>query len=367
MTKKREYSLDVLKIVTTLVVLLIHYQQVFQGIPGLHYPFYAGSRTFFLFAVELFFVLSGFLMYRYEKRIREGMSFPRFFLRRYLRFLPLMAMSVTVYAALSWGLFYDHFRTTGELRGLYLLEEPSVWGWLVTALGLQAGWGPADPHINAPLWYISALLGCCLVFYGIVRVSRRLKISPCYFYAGMILLGISLNGHPYDHLPFLTASMARGYYSFFAGLLLAKVLEKRPVSLRTAGVCAGIVLVFFTAFRFSWTRALMEPNYMMLAGIVVLPALVTLFLSAPIRRLFAHPWLGTLGAIAFDVYIWHDTGNVLAAILGEAFSWNAFFYSVPGMVIWIALTWAFGAFSYFCIEKPIDRRVQAWMEKQPWA
>ena len=148
---------------------------------------------------------------------------------------------------------------------------------------------------------------------------------------------------------------------------LAEALEKHSVRLRTAGICAGIVLVFFAAFRFSFTRVLMEHNYVMMAGVVIMPALVTLFLYDPIRRLFAHPWLGTLGAIAFDVYIWHDTGNVLAAILGEAFSWNAFFYSVRGMVIWIALTWLFGAFSYYCIEKPIDRRVQAWMEKQNWA
>ena len=367
MTKKREYSLDVLKIVTTMLVLLMHYQQVFQDIPGRHIYFFNGSRTFVLFVVETFFVLSGFMMHPYEKRIREGLSFRRFFLRRYLRFFPLMAMSAIVYAILSWGLFYDHFCLTGELRGLFVMEEPSVWGLLVTMLGLQAGWGPANPGINNPLWYISALLGCYLVFFVIVRVSRRLKISPCYFYVGMTLLGISLYRQSYENLPFLTADMARGYYSFFPGLLLAEALEKRPVSLRTAGICAGIVLVFFASFRFSYTRALMEHNYVMMAGVVVMPALVTLFLYDPIRRLFAHPWIGTLGAIAFDVYIWHDTGNVLAVILGEAFSWNTFFYSVRGMVIWIALTWLFGAFSYYCIEKPIDRRVQAWMEKQNWA
>lgn len=360
---KRIYSLDALKCLATTLIVFHHYQQTFHDIPGRRIAFYGGS-FFFGYLVELFFLISGFLIFKYEKRIQEGLSFRRFFFRRYLRLLPLMVLSTTFYMLLTCGFFFDTFRLTGEVRGLMITEKPSVWGWLITCLGLQAGWGLENPCLNNPLWYISVLLACYLFFFLFVRLAARLRVSPRFFYAGMLLLGLSLSRHAYGNLPFLTGEMGRGYCSFFPGLLLAAFWENRQIDRRAVGLCLIIPIGFLLGFATDYGRALLKPGMSQLLPLLVWPALVTLVLSEPAQRLFCSPKLGTLGAVAFDVYSWHDCANLLFVILGETFSWNPFFFSVRGMLVCAVCVWLFGAFSHFCIEKPLARYTDRLLEKR---
>lgn len=66
----REYSLDFLKVVATIIIVFHHYQQGF-GVAFSKFNF-AGGKFYFGYIVELFFVLSGYFTYKYIKKIAGG-------------------------------------------------------------------------------------------------------------------------------------------------------------------------------------------------------------------------------------------------------------------------------------------------------
>lgn len=57
--------------------------------------------------------------------------------------------------------------------------------------------------------------------------------NACYI--GMMVLGLLLMMHPLQ-LPLLYSTNGRGYFSFFAGIMLAQMMEKTSDEKRTSGV-----------------------------------------------------------------------------------------------------------------------------------
>lgn len=62
------------------------------------------------------------------------------------------------------------------------LDKINLKNIIISCLGLQAGWGVENPMINNPMWYISVLLLCYIVFYIITKISKKIKISPFWLY-----------------------------------------------------------------------------------------------------------------------------------------------------------------------------------------
>ena len=75
--RERIYSLDVLKILGTVIVVFHHYQQYMEvKFPnGVNYFF---GQFFFGYVVELFFLLSGFFAWHYVKKSRMAFLFDNF-------------------------------------------------------------------------------------------------------------------------------------------------------------------------------------------------------------------------------------------------------------------------------------------------
>lgn len=80
--EQREYSLDLLKILATIMIVFHHYQQG-EEVVFSHWNFFNG-KFYFGWLVELFFMLSGYFMFRYVEKIQNGLSFKQFYLKRYL-------------------------------------------------------------------------------------------------------------------------------------------------------------------------------------------------------------------------------------------------------------------------------------------
>ena len=109
-SQDRQYSIDFLKIVATILIVFHHYQQIFIEQTGTWYGkvlFYNGS-FYFGYVVEFFFIVSGFFMYRYIQRIQEGLTFKNFILKRTSRLIPLMAVAAVVYE-IFLAMFHNTF------------------------------------------------------------------------------------------------------------------------------------------------------------------------------------------------------------------------------------------------------------------
>ena len=153
---KRLCGLDFLKIAATILIVFHHYQQIV----GTAYGADVFSVNFDLsLMVELFFIISGYLMYRYIGLIESGLSFPQFYIKRFLRFFPILticAITMTVFAYLYKSLYGEFY---------FGVDTYSLWTILITSLGIQEGWGITNPGINNPTWYISYLMLCYIFFY----------------------------------------------------------------------------------------------------------------------------------------------------------------------------------------------------------
>lgn len=107
--------------------------------------------------MELFFCLSGYFMFSYIEKIEGGLSFPRFYLKRYLRLAPMLLIGAVVY---EFFLVTYHRIYTSSWMDI----TASFWGIIIDALGIQDGWVLSNPCVNNPTWYISVLLLCYILF-----------------------------------------------------------------------------------------------------------------------------------------------------------------------------------------------------------
>ena len=159
MDRERNCSLDVLRITATVLIIFHHYQQItgayFEG----HINFFNG-RFYFGYLVEFFFLLSGYFMYRYVEKIREGLSFEAFFVPRALRLLPLVFVS-----SVAEQVFLGVYKSVCGGGTGFDNVSISIWGLVLNAFGLQTGWVFNGYMINNPTWYISVLMLCYVVFY----------------------------------------------------------------------------------------------------------------------------------------------------------------------------------------------------------
>lgn len=159
---EREYSLDLIRIIATILIVFHHYQQVtgavFDSINFWNGKFYFG------YMVELFFILSGYFMYKYIAKIKKGESFSGFYKKRFLRLFPLM-----LFGAIMYEIFIIIYQRV--YNELWFGIHPTLWGTIIASLGIQEGWGFLNPCVNNPTWYISVLLLCYIIFYMSVVIS----------------------------------------------------------------------------------------------------------------------------------------------------------------------------------------------------
>ena len=352
--RERIYSLDVLKILGTVIVVFHHYQQYMEvKFPnGVNYFF---GQFFFGYVVELFFLLSGFFAWHYVKKIQDGLSFRQFFGKTWLRFAPFLVLGAFASGLLHivyQKLFYAPFMDTSV----------SLWNILKAALGIHSGWmfAPQEP-INGHTWYISVLLLCYVILWCLVRISQRKNISPCLLFAGMTVLGIFL-WETKCGLPFLYKDNARGYMSFFFGLLMAQLLEIAPVGRKGTLSCLAVILLLTFLFAAKYTYVADGLNYLLLY--VYFPCFVIVFLSEPMQKLFRHTLVGTVSALSVNTYMWH--GSILRAlrILTNLRPQLIPLQNRTTMYLVMVFCFLCGTVSHFALEKPYNKYLSTRSSRQ---
>lgn len=163
--------------------------------------------------MEFLFMMSGFQLYlAYHNRIKNNeISFVDFFKKRFVRLYPPMIISTIV---MSVGLLvYKHY-TLEEWCGVFFMPK----AFIMSILGIQA-W-TTDTHVlNGPLWFLSVLVLCIIVYYLVERISAKYNLAVLGLFIPIILA----LGHFFDPSMFiwLHNDVCRGFYGFFAGAIFA--------------------------------------------------------------------------------------------------------------------------------------------------
>ena len=184
-------------------------------------------------------MLSGFLTaYTYRSTLCEGqLSFSGFLARRLRRLYPLYILTTVVQLCLRILLN----ETTGITAKAILLN----------VLMIPSGWIDDSLPFNTPLWFVSVLILCYIIFFVLCRLTgkdgRRYMTLVILF----MLWGLVLEIGNFD-IPFCYNYNGEGLLNFFAGCLLLEAyssLDKSYIKkLSTLGMAAICLLGAFSIF-----------------------------------------------------------------------------------------------------------------------
>ena len=364
--------MDSLRAIAVTAVLLTH---------ASYYVAESGPQLFvhmrFDMGVTIFFVISGFLIYRpwVHARLRgEPSPLVRVYAwRRVLRIVPaywvaltLVALVVGVAGLWSWkgaGVYYGFLQAYfpryaggGLVQAWSLCVEMAFYVFVPVYALMLARLRPADPERRlrqeliglAGLIVLSGAFNVFAVLAGTLEKANLsvLQINPVAaldaFAVGMIYATISCWYQDRDRLPSPLRVMDRHSWLPWAFALVTFLIVSYGIGV------TGRLDQRFGRLQFIERHYL----YLLTAGAVVLPAMFGDFTRGWVRRLLGNRVLLYIGLISYGIFLYHF------AVLAQLDKWG-FAETVRGR--WPALLWIVVAFvaavaiatvSYYVLERP---------------
>ena len=307
-------------------------------------------------AVDLFFILSGFVIwYNYAARLREGgWNEARLFLwRRFARVWPLHGAILAVFVVFA-GLLL----ATGRDASGYPLAELPLHVLLIQNWGLTA-----ELAWNHPAWSISTEFAAYLLFPLLVFAVRweRLPgwalLALAAGLASALYLLFALTGRETLGADIPQTGLWRCLAGFAMGMILC-LLWQRWRDAPRAGLMAALSCTSIVAA--AWTFGLPETAWVPVAFFSGLLALA--LDRGPVARLLGGKALTWLGEVSYSTYLAHFLLFILYKI---AFVDASLQLGWIGLAGFLALVLAASAALYYGLEKPAQR----WLNRRPprWA
>jgi peptidoglycan/LPS O-acetylase OafA/YrhL len=345
-------------------------------------------------AVQLFFALSGFLLFRpYLAALAGGRPRPRsrdFFQRRALRILPaywfaLTAMAVLLGSQFIPGAFSSRWWVFYGFGQVYLLHH-SAWGIpLAWSLCVEVAFYLCLPLIAAAVerlsrwigWRRAAISVLALLFVigPVVRLLNTLPLDPGLTrFVERIVYALP------GQTPFFVAGMVVALWSVRAeveGSLprLVRLLIRRP--LLTWALAAGCFALVATVGGYQTPlglprlgvldfRARFIGNQLVICLFVALVLLPAAFDSHHRRlpqRVLAWPPLAFAGLVSYGLYLWHAPLGTWLAVntpLRDVYSWSSVPASLVSFAVILTAGLLAGTVSYYVVELPFLRLKRGW-------
>jgi peptidoglycan/LPS O-acetylase OafA/YrhL len=351
-------GLDALRGLAAISVAINHYR-LFYDIKLNFFillPAYNGAAFF----VELFFVLSGFLLTQVYSNIH---SYSGLVIRRIARLFPLHWLTLLLvaveqyYFTMAYGkpFIYNFNDAYHFFLNIFLIQET----------GLQTGFS-----FNAPSWSISVEWIINLIFFGLLMMHPRILLPSAIFIAiGCVgLLAISQPELTVLKLSFgfLDTGLLRAGFGFFAGVIAAKVMLNFP-SNKIYGSLWDILAILLTILLI-WFLASKSLNSQLILQIVVVGIIMPLLVIACshgiiVSKIMSIEPLIWLGDISYSVYLMHFPVQIL--IWGFRHYLPIQLNSGEGLVCYVALVILIShtVFKYF--ERPSQKLLRRYLIQKP--
>jgi peptidoglycan/LPS O-acetylase OafA/YrhL len=296
-SRKTFETINFLRGVAAIAVLTGHYQDLFL-------PFAFSG----LFAVDLFFAMSGFVIANsYEHRLRAGMSVWQFFKIRMARFYPLYICG-TIIGFVLIGLRIvggsDQGWTAGELLSSIV---PSA---LMMPSPHVVSWGPAVLYpLNVVAWSLFFEMAINMLYAATWRFWTKRKLLIACPAAAVLLVGSIHHFHSIDtgwSPENFIGGLARTVYAFPVGVLAFRLYQVKQ-DFGILGFIACAVATGVLMLHLGWS-----PTAQAIVSVVVIPAILWVALSSQVRDLLARI-ARFFGDISYAVYAIHVP--LIAALL----------------------------------------------------
>jgi len=343
--QNRFAGLDALRGLAALGVLFWHYGAHFNATPlGVWLsPFYTAG----LYLVDVFFVLSGFLL---GTLYSEPSSWRAFLFKRMTRLFPLHWVTLLVVMLLQH--WYTQVNGSSYIYSYNDFQHFLLSLGLLQFIGLQQGFS-----FNGPAWSISVEWLVNLIFMMLLWVPRLRGVFTAFvvmgsaislwFWGGRLIASGSLWG-------WLDPALVRGLFGFFTGVGLAVIMPGKPARSRIwdgVGLAASVALLVFMN-----SRGLQQMNGLDFAVVgLAVPAMVAGFIHGK-ALVQVSKWRGLvwLGEVSFSVYLWHFPIQIVMGLIVASGTGIAF--SSPWVLVGFVVTcYVVGHLSLVFLEKPVQR------------
>ena len=254
-------------------------------------------------AVDLFFVLSGFVLaHAYDSRFERGMTAGEFMRIRLIRLYPLYLLGLV---AVTTAILAD-----------YLVAKHVSWTprGLAESLLLSFGFLPTPPGIapresiyplNTPAWSLAFELVVNLAWALTWRHLSNRVLTVIVIVAGVALVAVSSAFGSLDvgwTWPSLLAGFPRVTFSFLLGVLLLRL--RRGGALRMIHVPAIMPLAAILILLMIQPAAHLRPAYDLTCVVILFPLLMLASAQSPPQGRLALVF-GFTGAISYALYALH--------------------------------------------------------------
>jgi peptidoglycan/LPS O-acetylase OafA/YrhL len=249
-------------------------------------------------AVDFFFLMSGAVVERaYRTRLERGMTTLDFMIERVVRFYPLYAL----------GLLFGFMRRAAQI----MVGHPNEMTWpdlvgsaVFNAVMLPSPFAQQFTPVNGPSWSLQFELLINLVWaVFLIGMSRRalsafVAVAAFALCVATVHHGTAEGGWAWQHI---YLGMARSFFGFGMGALMARVLPRRPPR---ASWLAVVALVFLCVLFVIDIAPEQRIAYDLFAIFVCLPVVLCIALSFDppdgLRRIAPY-----LGDMSFPIYALH--------------------------------------------------------------
>ncbi len=341
------------------------------------YHFGAGWLQGGFLGVDLFFVLSGYLITSLLiiEHGREGrIALGAFWGRRMKRLMP--ALMLVLAAVMVWGRFMTDSTNWGQQRvdALWSLLYGANWHFIVSG----QSYFTEMPSMLRHMWSLAIEEQFYLVWPMVVIGALWLAKGRLWALASLCIAGALASAWWMSHL-WAADDPSRAYYGTdsrasqlmlgaLCGIALLRWAPRTNVArafvqwFGTACFAAVMVMMVVARDRDSW----MYSGGFLLFAVLACGSIVAFSQSGPnpVARVLSLRPIRWIGAVSYGLYLWHWPVSV-AMSPARLDSWglpdNTWFVAV----VRLALTFAIAALSYYLLEMPIRRhrftRNQSWV------
>jgi peptidoglycan/LPS O-acetylase OafA/YrhL len=297
-------------------------------------------------AVDLFFVLSGFVMWLTygHKFAQKGLSAaPDFYIKRIARIYPLhifILMSVLLYVAVLW--------MTGRYNpATYPIAEFPLHILLVQNWGMTAKLAWNDPD-----WSISTEMAAYLIFPFVAVALNNVKLNRFAILTLVVALAVALDsfmharGAPNIGFDITRTGLTRCILEFFTGVLVCifwKQVRQHPSKLFRFFALAAMPMLAICWYLGMIRETLAVP--LICAASVYLLAST----SSATYNPFANGILRMIGDVSYSTYLVHYPLWVFFKLI---FVRDVNHVAFPLMILYLAITALASAILYRIIEQP---------------
>lgn len=377
------YSLDVLRGLAALIIVLWHWKHFFyegtvlSGFDPARQPLYAWLRPFYdqgFRSNDLFFCLSGFIFFwLYGAKVGRGeVSFREFASLRFSRLYPLHLLTILLVIA-GQAVFFARYRS-------FFVYEFNTPYFLALQLTFTSEWG-LHPNFefsfNGPSWSVSIEVLLYLIFFAFSRFGlNRPWVLALAAVAGLVLVKRS------------NVLLGQGVFSFFLGGLsfhLVERIQRRGLSRRGLAGLVGLTLLAWplvgwaldadlparlhrSAFPEGSPGTLASAlsdralSYVPFLGfsLILFPLSITTLALVECRRGSLGKRLAFLGHISYSAYLLHFPLQLAFVLVGPRFAPGSAFYDTPAsLLIYFALLIPLSLACYRHFERPAQSFLRA--------